>query len=68
MLTMPPSVVDNQMLKPMSYTYCKIDIPYSLTFLTKTLVLEWYVIWRGFKNKNQKDTCLRRLDFKLKLR
>ena len=60
---MPPSVVYTQILKPKSYTYCKIDIPYSLTFVTKTLVLEWYVIRCGFKNKNQKDTCLRGIGF-----
>ena len=33
----------------------KRDNPYLVTFLIKTPIFEWYVLWCGFKNILQKD-------------
>ena len=36
----------------------KEDNPYSIAFLTKTHVFEWYAIGCGSKNKYHRDVCL----------
>ena len=38
----------------------KVDNPYSITFLIKKPIIEGHVVWRGFKNGYQKDTCLKK--------
>ena len=37
----------------------KVDNPYSVTFLIRTPVIEWYVVWCGTKNGYQKGMCLK---------
>ena len=37
----------------------KIDMPNLVTSLKWTPIFEWYVIWCGFKNRYQKDMCLK---------
>ena len=39
----------------------KVDVPNSVTYLRRTLIFEWYVVWCGSKNKYQKDTCLKEI-------
>ena len=36
-------------------------MPMSITYFYRTLVFEWYVIWRGLKNKYKKDMCLKEI-------
>jgi hypothetical protein len=37
----------------------QVDDPYSVAFLTKTPIFEWYVVWCGSKNGYQKHMCPR---------
>lgn len=37
----------------------KVDVPNSITHLTRTPVLKWYVVWCSYKNGHQKDVCLK---------
>jgi hypothetical protein len=39
-----------------------VDNPYSITFLVRTPIFEWYVVWYGFKNKCQIDCVIKKLD------
>ena len=38
----------------------KLDNPYSITFLVKTRISKWYMIWCGSKNGQQRNTCFTR--------
>lgn len=35
----------------------KVDNPYLVSFVIRTPIYKWYVIWCGFKNRYQKDVC-----------
>ena len=35
----------------------KVDNPYLVTFLIKTPISKWYVVWCSSKNGQQKDMC-----------
>ena len=37
----------------------KVDVPNLVTFLSWTLIFEWYVVRVGFKNGYQENTCLK---------
>ena len=47
---------------------CDVDDSfYSITFLSKTPSFEWYVVRCRFKNVFQKDTCLKEIEYMLKI-
>jgi hypothetical protein len=33
-------------------------VPNSITYLNRTPIIEWYLVWCGFKNGHQEDMCL----------
>ena len=37
----------------------KVDNPYLFTFLIRTPIIEWYVVWCGCRSRYQKDMCLK---------
>ena len=37
----------------------KVDMPNLVTHLDQTPILEWYVVWRGSKNRYQNDMFLK---------
>ena len=37
----------------------KVDLPESVTYLNRTSIFEWYVVWCGSKNRYHKDMFLR---------
>ena len=39
----------------------KGDNPYLVTFLMRTSIFEWYVVWCDSKNRYQKDRCLKEI-------
>ena len=40
-------------LQVMCWFWGKIDNPYLITFISRTPIFEWYVVWCGSKNKHQ---------------
>ena len=43
------------------YLKPKVDNPYSVTCLIRTLIFELYVVWCASKNGYQKDMCLKEI-------
>ena len=49
-------------LYQLSFRWCmlyEVGMPYLVTYLYRTPILEWYVISCGSKNGHQKDMCLK---------
>ena len=38
-----------------------VDAPKLIIYLLCTPVFEWYVVWCGYKNKYEKDICLKEI-------